>query len=60
MYYELMILGRVSPDRAINFAATNAYQASDVFKDAIKKGMVLDNIETNQALSVGRIRIAGM
>lgn len=49
VYYELMNMGRASSERALNFAATNAYQIADVFKDAIEKGMVLDIIQTEKS-----------
>lgn len=49
VYYELMNMGRASSERALNFAATNAYQIADVFKDAIEKGMVLDTIQTEKS-----------
>ncbi|WP_243684560.1 cyanobactin maturation protease PatG family protein [Methanosarcina barkeri] len=48
VYYELMNMGRASSERALNFAATNAYQIADVFKNAIEKGMVLDTIQTEK------------
>lgn len=61
VYYELMNMGRASSERALNFAATNAYQIADVFKNAIEKGMVLDTIQTEKkALFADQIRIAGM
>ncbi|AKB58292.1 PatA/PatG family cyanobactin maturation protease [Methanosarcina barkeri] len=49
VYYELMNMGRASSERALNFAATNAYQIADVFKNAIEKGMVLDTIQTEKS-----------
>ena len=45
VYEELRNLGITPQERAINFAATNAFQAKEVFKDAIKEGMDLDTIE---------------
>ena len=44
VYYELRNLGRTPPERAINYAATNAYQAGEVYVDAIKQGLRLDAI----------------
>ena len=46
VYYDLRNLGVLSSDRAINFAATNAFQAATVFSDALGGGMQLETIET--------------
>ena len=35
IYYEVRNLGQSPSDRAINFMATNVFEAADVFKDAI-------------------------
>jgi hypothetical protein len=35
LYYQLRNLGRTSPDRALNFSATNAFQAADTIVSAI-------------------------
>lgn len=35
VYYELRNLGQTSPDRALNFAATNAFQATDAISRAL-------------------------
>jgi hypothetical protein len=35
LYYQLRNLGRSSPDRALNFSATNAFQATDTIISAI-------------------------
>jgi cyanobactin maturation PatA/PatG family protease len=45
VYEELRNLGAAPQERAINYAATNAFQAAAVFKDAIETGMDLDTIE---------------
>jgi cyanobactin maturation PatA/PatG family protease len=44
IYYSLRNFGVLPQDRAINFAATNAYQAKEVFKSAIENQLVLDVI----------------
>jgi subtilisin family serine protease len=46
VYYDLRNLGVLSSDRALNFAATNAFQAATVFSEALGSGMQLENIET--------------
>ena len=45
VYYDLRNLGRTSRERALNFAATNAFQVAATFKEAVGVGMELDNIE---------------
>lgn len=49
IYYELRNLGVTSPDRAKNFAATNAYQAKMAFEWAVKHGYKLDTISVQQS-----------
>jgi cyanobactin maturation PatA/PatG family protease len=44
VYYDLRNLGNTSRDRALNFAATNAFQAAHTFAAAIGAGMALDTI----------------
>jgi len=44
IYYDLRNLGATSRDRALNFAATNAFQAAGTFSLAIGEGMELDSI----------------
>jgi cyanobactin maturation PatA/PatG family protease len=44
IYYELRNIGRTAEERAMNFAATNAWQASAVFKKAIAEDMELSAI----------------
>jgi hypothetical protein len=46
VYYDLRNLGVLSSDRALNFAATNAFQAATVFSEALGSGMQLENVET--------------
>ena len=49
VYEELRNLGVTPQDRAINYAATNAFQVREVFKDAIKEEMDLDTIEVERS-----------
>ena len=44
VYYDLRNLGMTSADRALNFAATNAFQAAHTFAGALAEGRVLDTI----------------
>ncbi|MEQ8957561.1 MAG: PatA/PatG family cyanobactin maturation protease, partial [Coleofasciculus sp. C2-GNP5-27] len=39
IYYDLRNLGTTSQDRALNFAATNAFQAATTFAEAVATGM---------------------
>lgn len=38
LYYQLRNLGQSSPDRALNYSATNVFQAADVFTQALFPG----------------------
>ncbi|MCX6424244.1 MAG: PatA/PatG family cyanobactin maturation protease [Actinobacteria bacterium] len=49
IYYDLRNLGVLSSDRALNFAATNAFQAAMVFSEALGGGMQLESIETEMS-----------
>ena len=49
VYYDLRNMGRSPDERAKNFAATNAYQASTVFRSAQAKGFALDAIEVEKS-----------
>jgi cyanobactin maturation PatA/PatG family protease len=49
IYYDLRNLGVTSADRALNFAATNAFQAATAFKSALSKKYVLDNISVERS-----------
>jgi cyanobactin maturation PatA/PatG family protease len=44
VYYESRNLGVTPQDRAMNYAATNAFQVGQVFTDAVKADMQLDTI----------------
>lgn len=44
IYHELRNLGILPQERALNYAATNAFQASEVFRSAIESGLALDSI----------------
>ena len=45
IYYELRNLGIIPQERAVNYAATNAFQISRVFEQAASENMQLDQIE---------------
>jgi cyanobactin maturation PatA/PatG family protease len=49
VYDELRNLGVTSQERAINYAATNAFQIGEVFRDAIREEMDLDTIEVERS-----------
>ncbi len=49
VYEELRNLGVSSSDRALNFAATNAFQVYHIFKDACEKGLRLDKFNTRRS-----------
>jgi hypothetical protein len=48
VYFELRNPGRSSQERAINFAATNAFQLEHVYEAALGADMELDLIEVEQ------------
>jgi cyanobactin maturation PatA/PatG family protease len=49
IYYDLRNLGQTSQERALNFAATNAFQAASSFAEAASMGMELDSIEVEKS-----------
>jgi len=49
IYYDLRNLGQTSADRALNFAATNAFQAATTFAIALGQGMALDSIAVERS-----------
>ena len=49
VYYDLRNLGRADRDRALNFAATNAFQAAQSFSEAVAAGMELDSIDVEKS-----------
>ncbi|NET08257.1 MAG: PatA/PatG family cyanobactin maturation protease [Merismopedia sp. SIO2A8] len=49
VYYDLRNLGQLARDRALNFAATNAFQAASTFSEAVTTGMELDSIEVDKS-----------
>ncbi|MDH4084782.1 MAG: PatA/PatG family cyanobactin maturation protease [Nitrospira sp.] len=53
VYEELRNLGVTPQHRAVNYAATNAYQVMEVFKAAMKEDMELDSIEVERS-PIGR------
>ncbi|WP_347239964.1 PatA/PatG family cyanobactin maturation protease [Oscillatoria sp. FACHB-1406] len=49
IYYDLRNLGQTSQDRALNFAATNAFQAAQTFSEAVGAGMELGSINVSKS-----------
>ncbi|MCC3506888.1 MULTISPECIES: PatA/PatG family cyanobactin maturation protease [unclassified Microcoleus] len=49
IYFDLRNLGQTAHDRALNFAATNAFQAASTFAEAVARGMELDSIEVEKS-----------
>lgn len=49
VYYDLRNLGQTSQDRALNFAATNAFQVAQTFSTAVAAGMELDSIAVTKS-----------
>ena len=49
VYYDLRNLGQTARDRALNFAATNAFQAARTFAEAIARGLELETIEVSKS-----------
>jgi cyanobactin maturation PatA/PatG family protease len=45
VYYEMRNLGREPGERALNFAATNAFQVERVYESALREEMELESIE---------------
>jgi hypothetical protein len=54
VYYDLRNLGATSRDRALNFAATNVFQAVHTISAALGAGMALDDISVQKS-PFGRI-----
>jgi serine/threonine protein kinase len=49
VYYALRNLGQSPEERAVNFAATQAFQVARSFQDAVDKGLVLDTTEVERS-----------
>ncbi len=49
VYYDLRNVGQGDRDRAINFAATNAFQATATISEAVAIGMELHSIEVEKS-----------
>lgn len=49
IYYEIRNLGVTAQERAMNYAATNAFQLQSVYGDAIKSGLKLDSIDVERS-----------
>lgn len=49
VYYDLRNLGATSRDRALNFAATNAFQATQSLSTALADGLALDSVQVDKS-----------
>ncbi|AVQ72147.1 peptidase S8 [Microcystis sp. MC19] len=49
IYYDLRNVGQIARNRALNFAATNAFQAVQTFSQAVAMGMELHSIEVEKS-----------
>jgi cyanobactin maturation PatA/PatG family protease len=49
IYHELRNLGLTAEDRAMNYAATNAFEIERVFESAAREAMELDSIEVERS-----------
>jgi cyanobactin maturation PatA/PatG family protease len=49
VYFELRNLGQTSQERAINYAATNAFNIEKVYEQAMREKMDLDTIEVERS-----------
>jgi hypothetical protein len=49
VYHEHRNLGMMPQERALNFAATNAYQAENVYESAMKQSMDLESIQVTRS-----------
>jgi hypothetical protein len=47
VYHELRNLGVLPQERAVNFAATNAFQIGEIYESALKEKMELDSIKAS-------------
>jgi cyanobactin maturation PatA/PatG family protease len=50
VYYERPNTGQASRDRAVNYAATNVYQAQQVIRSAVQEGLVLQRIDAEPSV----------
>jgi cyanobactin maturation PatA/PatG family protease len=49
LYFDLRNLGQTSQERALNYAATNAFQSADTFREAGDRGLQLDLINVERS-----------
>jgi hypothetical protein len=49
IYYELRNLGLLPQERAMNYAATNAFQLGDIYTRTARAGLKLDSITTEKS-----------
>ncbi|MET1077240.1 MAG: hypothetical protein ABWY06_04380 [Pseudomonas sp.] len=54
IYYEFQNRGATARERALNHAATNAFQAASVCQDALGRGMTLDTVDAKPS-RIGRV-----
>lgn len=58
IYFDLRNLGVTPEDRALNYAATNAFQARRVVEAATVQGLDLERITVHKSPICGRTRTA--
>jgi cyanobactin maturation PatA/PatG family protease len=49
VYYELRNLGQAPQERALNYAATNAFQVDRVFQDALAARLALSEVDVTKS-----------
>jgi len=49
VYYDLRNLGQTSQERALNFAATNAFQVASTFSEAVAGGLEFDRVSVTKS-----------
>jgi cyanobactin maturation PatA/PatG family protease len=49
IYYQMRNMGVTAQERALNYAATNAFQVSNVFASALKENLELDTIAAEKS-----------
>ena len=49
VYYQIRNLGRSPQERAINYAATNAFEVGKIYEQAFREEMELDSVEVTRS-----------
>jgi cyanobactin maturation PatA/PatG family protease len=49
LYFDLRNLGQTSQERALNYAATNAFQSAETFREAGDRGLQLDTVNVERS-----------